>query len=67
MKLFISADIEGTAGIADWGETSPGNSLYDNYFVKQMTKEVSSACKGALESPPGGSGRRDSRGRVPPR
>ena len=20
MKLFISADIEGTAGIADWGE-----------------------------------------------
>ena len=50
MKLFISADIEGTAGITDWGETSPGNSLYDNYFVKQMTKEVSSACKGALES-----------------
>ena len=49
MKLFISADIEGTAGIADWGETSPGNALYDGYFAKQMTKEVNAACKGALE------------------
>ena len=49
MKLFISADIEGTASIADWGETSPGNALYDGYFAKQMTKEVNAACKGALE------------------
>ena len=49
MKLFISADIEGTAGHCRLGRNKPGNSLYDNYFVKQMTKEVSSACKGALE------------------
>ncbi len=25
MKLFISADIEGTAGIVNWNETKPGD------------------------------------------
>ena len=46
MKLFISADIEGTAGIVNWRETKPGDQY--GYFAGQMTKEVASACKGAI-------------------
>ncbi|MDR0396933.1 MAG: M55 family metallopeptidase [Oscillospiraceae bacterium] len=50
MRLFISSDIEGTAGIAHWDETDPdkGGSLYQ-YFREQMTREVSAACDGARE------------------
>lgn len=46
MKLFISADIEGTAGIVNWKETEPGDRY--GYFAGQMTKEVAAACRGAL-------------------
>ena len=45
-KLFISADIEGTCGIARWKETD----LDDTYFREQMTKEVDSVCRAAKES-----------------
>ncbi len=47
-KLFISADIEGTSGIAHWDETEKGKADYA-YFAKQMTREVSAVCEGALE------------------
>ncbi len=48
MKLFISSDIEGTAGIAAWDETDatkqgPG---YERFRLA-MTKEVAAACEGA--------------------
>ncbi len=46
MKLFISADIEGTAGIVSWKETAPGDQY--GYFAGQMTKEVAAACEGAV-------------------
>ena len=46
MKLFISADIEGTAGIVSWKETQPGDQY--GYFSGQMTKEVACACRGAV-------------------
>ncbi len=36
MKLFISADIEGTAGIVSWKETQPGDQY--GYFAGQMTR-----------------------------
>jgi D-amino peptidase len=51
MKLLISSDIEGTCGIAHWDETDydRGGRWYD-YFREQMSKEVSAACKGALEA-----------------
>lgn len=49
MKIFLSADIEGTCGIAHWDETSQGNALYDR-FARQMTREVAAACKGALSA-----------------
>ena len=46
MKLFISADIEGTAGITCWDETEYGHPRY-GYFAQQMTREVSSLCESA--------------------
>ena len=45
-KLFISADIEGTAGIDTWDETTLGEGTYA-YFSEQMTREVSAAVTGA--------------------
>ena len=49
MKLFISADIEGTTGITLWDETENGHSRYP-YFAQQMTREVAAACEGAMEA-----------------
>ena len=49
MKLFISADIEGTAGITLWEETEYGHPRYA-YFAEQMSREVAAACQGALEA-----------------
>ena len=46
MNLYISADIEGTTGIARWEETENGHSRYP-YFADQMTREVAAACEGA--------------------
>lgn len=45
MKIFISADIEGTCGIIDVDETNI-NSQFSMYYRIQMTKEVSAACNG---------------------
>ncbi|MBB2198449.1 peptide ABC transporter [Gluconacetobacter sp. 1c LMG 22058] len=46
MKIFISADMEGTAGITAWSET---NRLHADYpaFRALMTDEVVAACAGA--------------------
>ena len=41
MKVFISADIEGTNGISSWAETEK-----NVYFNKRMTKEVAAVCEG---------------------
>ncbi len=49
MKLFVSADMEGTTGIALWDETQYGHPRY-RYFQEQMTREVAEACRGALEA-----------------
>ena len=46
MKLYISADIEGTTGITLWDETQNGHPRY-KYFQEQMTREVAAACEGA--------------------
>ena len=46
MKLFSSADIEGTTGIVLWDETTNGHPRYP-YFAEQMTREVAAACEGA--------------------
>lgn len=46
MKIFISADMEGVAGIAAWEEARRNSQDYP-YFARQMTKEVGAACEGA--------------------
>ena len=49
MKLYLSADMEGTAGIVNWNETTPDHPQY-GYFREQMTREVAAACEGALDA-----------------
>ena len=49
MKLFVSADIEGTTGITLWDETLNGHARYP-YFQQQMTQEAAAACQGALDA-----------------
>lgn len=49
MKLYLSADIEGTTGITLWDETENGHSRYP-YFAEQMTREVAAACQGAMDA-----------------
>lgn len=46
MKIFLSADIEGTAGIAHWDEAERNHSDYRE-FRALMTAEVVAACEGA--------------------
>ena len=48
-KLYISADIEGTCGISHWDETLKDKRDYPA-FARQMTREVTAACEGALEA-----------------
>lgn len=48
MKVFISSDIEGTAGIANFEECGEGvKSPLFEYFKQRMTGEVAAACEGA--------------------
>lgn len=51
MKLYISSDMEGSAGITHWDETDydRGGRWYD-YFRGQMSREVAAACGGALKA-----------------
>ena len=49
MKIFISADIEGTGGIACWEETTRGKADYTP-FLQLMQGEVAAACRGAEEA-----------------
>ncbi len=46
LKVFISADIEGTAGITDWSEALKDGADYAE-FRKLMTAELVAACEGA--------------------
>ena len=47
MRIYISADIEGVAGIAHWNEAEKNAADWSEYRLR-MTREVSAACKGAL-------------------
>lgn len=46
-KLYISVDIEGSCGIADWKETELENPQ-SAYFRAEMTQEAKAACEGAI-------------------
>jgi D-amino peptidase len=47
MKVYISADIEGTAGITVWNEAEKNHPDYPEHRAK-MTREVQAACDGAI-------------------
>lgn len=47
-KVFISADIEGCAGVTAWCETESGQEGYEE-ACKQMTLETAAACEAVLE------------------
>ena len=49
MKIYISADIEGVAGIAHWDEANKNKADYAA-FRDEMTLEVLAACEGAMQS-----------------
>lgn len=49
-KIFICADIEGTANILSPPELRRSEPLYHGYFARQMTREVAAACRGAKEA-----------------
>ncbi len=48
MKIYLSADMEGTCGIAVWPETERRDTQDYTPLQKQMTREVAAACEGAL-------------------
>ena len=49
MKIYISADIEGVAGITDWTEANPNSPSYHQHQL-EMTKEVAAACEAGIRS-----------------
>lgn len=50
MKVFLSADMEGTCGIVSWPETERSSPFDYSPMQKQMTREVAAACRGALNA-----------------
>ena len=48
MKVFLSADMEGTCGIVSWPETERSTPMDYTPLQKQMTREVAAACRGAF-------------------
>lgn len=48
MKIFISSDMEGTAGVVDWDQCRPGQHDYE-YYRGLLQAEVNAAIEGALD------------------
>ena len=47
MKVYISVDIEGAAGITHWDEARKTHADYPE-FREEMTREAVAACEGAM-------------------
>ncbi|HTX57174.1 MAG TPA: M55 family metallopeptidase [Candidatus Acidoferrales bacterium] len=47
MKIYISADMEGTAGVCSWAQVDPSNTHEYPVYRRYMTKEVNAAIDGA--------------------
>lgn len=50
MKLYVSADMEGTAAVASWTQVDPSNTTEYPYYRRLMSLEVRAAIEGARES-----------------
>lgn len=46
VKIFISSDMEGTAGVVDWDQCRPSGAQYD-YYRHLLQGEVNAAIEGA--------------------
>ena len=46
MKIFISSDMEGTAGVVDWDQCMAGGAQYP-YYTDLLTREINAAIEGA--------------------
>ncbi|MFF1817897.1 M55 family metallopeptidase [Kribbella sp. NPDC058245] len=49
MKIFLSTDMEGTAGVVDWSQCRAPSAEYE-YYRGQLQAEVNAAIDGALEA-----------------
>jgi D-amino peptidase len=49
VKIFISSDMEGTAGVVDWDQCITGGSQYP-YYTELLTGEINAAIEGAMEA-----------------
>lgn len=52
MRLYISADMEGTAGVCSWTQVNPDIPHEYPIYRRYMTREVTAAIAGARESQP---------------
>ncbi|AWS42216.1 M55 family metallopeptidase [Streptosporangium sp. 'caverna'] len=49
MKIYISSDMEGTAGVVDWDQCVIGGSQYP-YYTELLTGEINAAIEGAMQA-----------------
>jgi len=49
VKIYVSSDMEGTAGVVDWDQVLAGGHLYD-YYTSLLTAEINAAIEGAMTS-----------------
>jgi D-amino peptidase len=47
MKIYISADMEGTAAVCSWAQVDPSNTTEYPAYRRYMTREVAAAVEGA--------------------
>lgn len=50
MKIYVSADMEGTAGVCSWAQVDPSNAHEYPVYRRYMTREVRSAIDGARQA-----------------
>ena len=51
LKIYISSDMEGTAGVVDWSQCLPGERDYEHYR-RLLQSEVNAAIDGAMAAGP---------------
>ena len=49
MKVYISSDMEGTAGVVDWDQCVAGGAQYP-YYTELLTGEINAAIEGAMQA-----------------
>lgn len=52
MRLYISADMEGTAGVCSWSQVNPANPFEYPLYRRYMAREVRAAVEGARRMGP---------------